>query len=626
MTRTLLVAAALTGAAVISWMGAGFIGASPLALLITLVIGGVYLAGLAELVYYRRATAGLDAALDGLTSAAPEDPAALENWLIRLHPSLQNAVRQRVTGGSAGLPAPVFTPYLVGLLVMLGLIGTFAGMVETLQGAVIALQGNSDLQTIRDGLAAPIAGLGMAFGTSVAGVAGSAMLGLVSTLCRRERMLATRALDRATATVLRLFTPAHQREETFNTLREQAAAMPRVAGQLQAVAQHLERMGETLGDRLAANQAQFHDSAGAAYNELAVSVEKSLRDTLGESARLAGDGIRPVVLDAMEGLSREAREVQQQLAASAGEQLAALGDRLEQASASWTSAHAAQMEQLAQVTSAELSSLREDEARRGVEAAQRQQTLHTAAAEQLHQLLESTGVRLASLREDENRRGEAALQQLQALQSTAADSLQQLGRELEQPLAHLMESAAEAPRAAADVLNKLREEVAAGTERDNALLDERRQLMLRLDAVAERMAESSGRQREALEQMVSRSAGVLDSLSTDFSAHLGAEVGRISAAADNVSLSAAEIASQGEAFSLAVDLFNRANTGLIDTLASIGQAMEQSASRSDEQLGYYVAQAREVIDHSMLSQREIIQQLRELGERGPAEPARAEAG
>ena len=45
--------------------------------------------------------------------------------------------------------------------------------------------------------------------------------------------------------------------------------------------------------------------------------------------------------------------------------------------------------------------------------------------------------------------------------------------------------------------------------------------------------------------------------------------------------------------------------------------MDSSTSRSDEQMGYYVAQAREIIDQSMLSQRELFEELRELGlERG----------
>jgi hypothetical protein len=35
-------------------------------------------------------------------------------------------------------------------------------------------------------------------------------------------------------------------------------------------------------------------------------------------------------------------------------------------------------------------------------------------------------------------------------------------------------------------------------------------------------------------------------------------------------------------------------------------------SRSDEQLAYYVAQAREIIDLSILSQKEVFEELRQL--------------
>ena len=43
----------------------------------------------------------------------------------------------------------------------------------------------------------------------------------------------------------------------------------------------------------------------------------------------------------------------------------------------------------------------------------------------------------------------------------------------------------------------------------------------------------------------------------------------------------------------------------------IGSALEQSGARSDEQLAYYVAQAREVIDLSLLSQKQIVADLRQ---------------
>jgi hypothetical protein len=40
--------------------------------------------------------------------------------------------------------------------------------------------------------------------------------------------------------------------------------------------------------------------------------------------------------------------------------------------------------------------------------------------------------------------------------------------------------------------------------------------------------------------------------------------------------------------------------------------MDKSMARSDDQLAYYVAQAREVIDLSIMSQKEIVEELRQL--------------
>ena len=51
---------------------------------------------------------------------------------------------------------------------------------------------------------------------------------------------------------------------------------------------------------------------------------------------------------------------------------------------------------------------------------------------------------------------------------------------------------------------------------------------------------------------------------------------------------------------------------LMDSLQRIEGAIGQSMSRSDEQLAYYVAQAREVIDLSIASQQGIVEDLRRL--------------
>lgn len=135
MTRILPLIVFLAGLAAIGWIGAGYIGGNPLALSITALIGVCYLAGALELLRYQQATRGLTRALEGLSEAPPQ----LGSWLDGLHPSLRNAARLRIEGERASLPGPALTPYLVGLLVLLGMLGTFLGMVATLRGTGLAL-------------------------------------------------------------------------------------------------------------------------------------------------------------------------------------------------------------------------------------------------------------------------------------------------------------------------------------------------------------------------------------------------------------------------------------------------------------------------------------------------------
>jgi alpha-glucosidase (family GH31 glycosyl hydrolase) len=50
----------------------------------------------------------------------------------------------------------------------------------------------------------------------------------------------------------------------------------------------------------------------------------------------------------------------------------------------------------------------------------------------------------------------------------------------------------------------------------------------------------------------------------------------------------------------------------METLQRIEDSLNKSVARSDEQLAYYVAQAREVIDLSILSQKQIVEDLQQL--------------
>jgi hypothetical protein len=76
--------------------------------------------------------------------------------------------------------------YLTGLLVFLGLLGTFWGLIETVGsvGGIInnlSVGGDADtvFNALKEGLAAPLGGMGISFSSSLFGLAGSLILGFL---------------------------------------------------------------------------------------------------------------------------------------------------------------------------------------------------------------------------------------------------------------------------------------------------------------------------------------------------------------------------------------------------------------------------------------------------------------
>ncbi|NYE26479.1 DUF802 domain-containing protein [Pigmentiphaga litoralis] len=329
MTRFIPYVVFVVGLAVAGWIGAGYLTANPLALAVTLLIVAVYLLGALELYRYQMATGTLTRAIAGLKEA----PGRLGDWIDTVHPTLRNAVRLRVEGERTGLPAPTLTPYLVGLLVLLGMLGTFLGMVATLRGTGLALESSTDLEAIRASLAEPVKGLGFAFGTSVAGVATSAMLGLIAALCRRERIQAARSLDGLLAGSLRAFSLTHRREESFKLLQRQADLMPTVVDRLEAMMTTITQQTQALNDRLVAQQDVFHGKADAAYTRLAASVEQSLKDSVVEGVRSAGAAIQPAVEATMASVARETAVLHESVTQAVQRQLDGLSTRFETSTA-----------------------------------------------------------------------------------------------------------------------------------------------------------------------------------------------------------------------------------------------------------------------------------------------------
>jgi hypothetical protein len=616
MTKILFSGAFILGASAILWIAQIFLGADNLGLGVTIIIAAVYAIGVLELLQFRRATATLNLALNALTQPFED----LYKWIHSLDPSLQNAVRLRVEGQRNGLPAPVVTPYLVGLLVMLGLLGTFVGMVDTLKGAVVALQGSSELEAIRAGLAAPIEGLGLAFGTSVAGVAASAMLGLLSTISRRERLQASHLLDTHVGTTLRVFSTKHQQQMAFKAMQDQASGMPAVADQLSRLASNLETANKSMTAQILSNQEQFQSTIVGLYKELNQSVDHSLKTTLVESASMISESIQPIAAQTLEQLGASALETQKLLVSLSKEQLAAVSQASQANNILMSEALDASLAQQATSTVDLIAGVNHAVSSANDELkAKSDALLHgfTTTSEhwadqqnQQAKLFSNTiGQELSSLRQQESDRGSAAVEQLSQLQSVVTAHLTTLGTSLEEPMTRLIETASQTPKAAAEVIQTLRGEMSKNLERDNDLLTERTSLMAQLNALAKTLEQSTVSQQNAINSLIEGSTKSLSKVEQQFGERLLDESEKMSSMVDNFASSSSEMASLGDAFNRAVMLFSESNSQLVESLNSIQASLEQSSGRSDQQLAYYVAQAREIIDHNLLSHKEIIDTL-----------------
>ncbi len=780
----------LAGLLAACWIGAGYLGSNPVGAAVAAVIVACYCAGALELLRYRQATLGLGRAVADADAAQAD----LAGWLARVPDGLRNAVRLRVDGERIALPAPVLTPYLVGLLVLLGMLGTLLGMMATLRGTGLALESATDLQAIRGSLGAPVEGLAVAFGTSIAGVATSAMLGLLAALCRRERLQTVQLLDAQIATSLHPHSQGWQRAEAFRMAQAQAELMPALVERLHALTVAIEERSTQTQQQLLDSQERFHAKADAEHARLAAAVELALKDSMAASARAVGESLQPIMQDTMAAIAGDTRALQQHVGAAVEQQLSglnaglaanhaanaetwraalaaqqqsnqqsseALRAALEQLStqhdqravglldalsermadnvqhwsaaqtaqqqthqaltaelrdslAQFTGEHARQASGLADALASRLDATAErwataqhaqqqanDSLVAALDAAlQRLTDQHDARATALvdslaHRLEQSSGQTAALWRAalDEQQATSSALAErnqtalsavagtfdtqaaalveaMQQSQHTLQDALESrdaqrlaqwsgafealtgtLGEQWSQTsaqvaqrqqaicdalastaqqisaqtqahasdtiaeISRLVHVASEAPKAAADVVAELRQKLSDSMVRDTAMLDERSRLLATLETLLDAVNHASTEQRTAVDALVTTSADLLERVGSRFTEHLAVETGKLGEVAAQVTGSAVEVASLADAFGGAMQVFGTASADLGQRLEQIGTALDASLARSDEQLAYYVGQAREVIDLSVLSQKQIIEELQQLGAR-----------
>jgi len=161
--------------------------------------------------------------------------------------------------------------YLTGLLVFLGLLGTFWGLIETvgsvgsiINGLKVGGDADSVFDALKEGLAAPLGGMGISFSSSLFGLAGSLVLGFLDLQTSQaqnrfytnlEDWLATTVQDiggSAGATVPAGLTEAFERlrrsVEDGGANKATTAAMANLAEAIQGLVQHMRSEQQMIRD------------------------------------------------------------------------------------------------------------------------------------------------------------------------------------------------------------------------------------------------------------------------------------------------------------------------------------------------------------------------------------------
>lgn len=165
--------------------------------------------------------------------------------------------------------------YLVNLLIFLGLLGTFFGLLETIQSVgqtinsldVSSADSVNVFQELKQGLEAPLKGMGTAFSASLFGLSGSLILGFLD-------LLSTQSQNRF----------HNDLEEWLSGITEltPGTAGDSVAAQLRYAIVDMQRSMADIGSKLAAAGGGNGQDHSEAVKELASGIEKLVRQMRAE--------------------------------------------------------------------------------------------------------------------------------------------------------------------------------------------------------------------------------------------------------------------------------------------------------------------------------------------------------
>ncbi|MEY4514667.1 MAG: hypothetical protein RLZZ450_6789 [Pseudomonadota bacterium] len=555
---------------------------------IVCAMGAALLFGLLELLLRQRRASLLHHEIDNLP-ASPN-----EATVDAASPLLSALLRARLEQAPLPSLGESVAPFLTGLLVMLGLLGTLLGLFETVHGASLALTSSGDVEALRRSLTTPIEGLTRSFGCSAAGISASAMLGLAVAFVRRREGRVLRALSSYANGPLRVLSP----------LRKQARALEQLAGQGLALPQAsdaLEKVGAQLGE-LSTRLVTLQQTALSAQKESLTELLSSLRGELGKVAADAGSAlhgrIAPLVEAAVtrsseaareqaEALAKSARGMSDELAASARgisaeltESARALRSELSADAVARRAEAGAWVDTLgARIDGAERARAEAHQAELGALTELSTRTLHRAAERDL--ALEERWAQLLTNLESrsEHARGEeeARLVRLDAFSERVGGDLQRAASALSAQLGERAESERaheERARALSDHLHASATALEEGIVRQERALE---RLVERLPPLFEQVAQASQQgAQESLARLVAATDGHLERVS----GLLGSELTRRmdnERAHDERALAALERLT--DTSGLLDDSVKRQGESLEALIARVGELLDRSVER-----------------------------------------------
>jgi hypothetical protein len=454
--------------------------------------------------------------------------------------------------------------YLVAVTVLVGLVGTFAGLMETLRG-VAPLVGEGEAATLHL-IAAPLAGLDVTFGASIVGILVTLALALVQgDLVLAEELALARLEERTALTIVPSLWPPVE-----SAVERAARDLSSLRGELTSFVGRTVKETSTRVGEVAATQVER--------------LVRELKHLLGDSARASAAEVRA----GLRGVSDEATAQLRALVAAETQELA----KLRETTTAQTAAMASALEVAARDTAAAQERILEGAAKQSasmassLEAASR----NTAAAQQT--ILDRAAAQAASLEQasqDAIARSEAALTTLAERHASKLDATAQA------IVGALDRSAATVENAAGETGRELR----ALGERHASRLDQAAAGLLesfdrsigahgaRLDGIAaavEKAAKAATTGGAALQHATAEQAGMLQHAVAESASRTSAAVA-VSAARTGAQL--AEVGAQQaarieELTGTLVAALEKANHAHASRLDAIAATVEKSAQATAE--------------------------------------------